>query len=282
LKPTFLDNDNNFMKNLSILFCLLFFIAPSQRVPAATPSLAYDGKTVFLSAENGSLDQVLQLFRQQTGLEYDIPAELRAQRLPLVEIKGLTVKDALLKVLEGTNYDYILMAVPDNPGKIARLMITGKSTKISAAAPNRAGGFTQRINQPAPVVEDPFGGNGDAGDEDGANAQSEPSENMPAQGAVPVQPGAQPGTSSPTQPALVRPLQQATPMQQQQQLGQPLQPFSQPLQQQQQLGQPLQQQLGQPLQQQQLGQPLPQQPGQPQVQQPFPPNNNQNNRRSPF
>jgi hypothetical protein len=105
---------------------------------------------------------------------------------------------------------------------------------------------------------------------------------MPAQGAVPVQPGAQPGTSSPTQPALVRPLQQATPMQQQQQLGQPLQPFSQPLQQQQQLGQPLQQQLGQPLQQQQLGQPLPQQPGQPQVQQPFPPNNNQNNRRSPF
>jgi len=157
-------------------------------LPAAAPSLAYDGKTVILSAENGSLDQVLQLFKQQTGLEYDVPAELRAQRLPLVEIKGLTVKDALLKVLEGTNYDYILMAVPDNPGKIARLMITGKSTKMAAPAPNRAGAFTQRMNQPAPVGEDPFGANTEVVDED-ANAQNEPSENMPAQGAAPAQPG---------------------------------------------------------------------------------------------
>jgi hypothetical protein len=233
-------------------------------MPAATPSLAYDGKTVILSAENGSLDQVLQLFKQQTGLDYDIPAELRAQRLPLVEIKGLTVKDALLKVLEGTNYDYILMAVPDNPGKIARLMITGKSTKMAAPAPNRAGAFTQRMNQPAPVGEDPFGANTEVVDEDAANAQNEPSDNVPAQGAVPGQPGAQPGGPSPTQPAVVHPLQQVSPMQQQQQIGQPLQPF------------------GQPTPQQQLGQPLPQQQSQPQVQQPFPPNGNQNNRRSPF
>jgi hypothetical protein len=273
------------MKNLSFIICLLIFVTMSQSLPAATPSLAYDGKTVILSAENGSLEQVLQLFKQQTGLEYDVPAELKAQRLPLVEIKGLTVKDALLKVLEGTNYDYILMAVPDNPGKIARLMITGKSTKMATPPANRAGAFTQRMNQPAQVVEDPFGGNGEGGDEDSSNAQNEPSENMPAQGVAPVPPGAQPGTPSPTQPAVVHPLQQVSPLQQQQQIGQPLQPFGQPQlqqQQQQQLGQPLQQQLGQPLQQQQLGQPLSPQPTQPQVQQPFPPNSNQNNRRSPF
>jgi hypothetical protein len=59
-------------------------------------------------------------------------------------------------------------------------------------------------------------------------------------------------------------------LEQQQQLGQPLQPFGQPRQQQQQLGQPLQQQLDQPLQQQQLGQPLTQHPGQPEMQQSFP------------
>src|SRR5437016_9052559 len=146
------------MKPLSLTFCFLALIFLRQNMEAATPLVSYDGNAVSLSAENGSYGQVLELFKQQTGLEYEIPAELKMERLPLVEIMGLSVKAALLKVLEGSNYDYILVAAPTDPEKISKLLITGKSTKIAATGGTpRPSAFNRRMNHPV-VVEDPFGG----------------------------------------------------------------------------------------------------------------------------
>src|SRR5437773_2877342 len=145
------------MKPHSLTFCFLAVILLGQSVKAATPLVSYDGNAVSLSAENGSFGQVLELFKQQTGLEYEIPLELKTERLPLVEIKGLSVKAALLKVLEGSNYDYILVAAPTDPERITKLLITGKSTKIAATTGTPGPSpFNRRMNPQ--VVEDPFGG----------------------------------------------------------------------------------------------------------------------------
>src|SRR5438034_3232590 len=243
------------MKLHFFTICFLALILSSQRVKAAAPSVSYDGNVVSLSAENGSFGQVLELFKQQTGLEYEIPPEMRTERLPLLEIKGLSVKAALLKVLEGCNYDYILVAGPANPEKTSRLLITGKSTKIAAtASAPGASTFNRRMNQP--VVEDPFGGTGEVNFEDAGNVQNDPGmENVP-QGAVPAQPGVQPGAILPGQANPGQPMQQPGVLPQQQ-LGQPLQP-----------GQAPQQQPGQPS-------------VQPQVLQPFSANTRENDRRSP-
>ena len=244
------------MKLHFFTICFLALILSSQRVKAAAPSVSYDGNVVSLSAENGSFGQVLELFKQQTGLEYEIPPEMRTERLPLLEIKGLSVKAALLKVLEGCNYDYILVAGPANPEKTSRLLITGKSTKIAAtASAPGASTFNRRMNQP--VVEDPFGGTGEVNFEDAGNVQNDPGmENVP-QGAVPAQPGVQPGAILPGQANPGQPMQQPGVLPQQQ-LGQPLQP-----------GQAPQQQPGQPS-------------VQPQVLQPFSANTRENDRRSPY
>ena len=240
------------MKPQSLTFCFLALILSSQNVKAAAPSVSYDGNAVSLSAENGSFGQVLDLFKQQIGLEYEIPPELSTERLPLLEIKGLSVKAALLKVLEGSNYDYILVAAPGNPEKISKLLITAKSTKIAGTiSSSGASPFNRRMNHQ--VVEDPFGGSAEANYEDAVNAQND-LENSP-QGVVPTQPVAQPGTALPGQPNPVQPMQ---PGMLPQQPGQPLQP-----------GQAPQQQPGQPL-------------VQPQVVQPFPPPVNQNDRHSPY
>ena len=263
------------MKLHSFTICFLALILSSQRVKAAAPSVSYDGNVVSLSAENGSFGQVLELFKQQTGLEYEIPPEMRTERLPLLEIKGLSVKAALLKVLEGCNYDYILVAGPANPEKTSRLLITGKSTKIAAtASAPGASTFNRRMNQP--VVEDPFGGTGEVNFEDAGNVQNDPAMNNPGaenlpQGAVPTQPGVQPGAILPGQANPGQPMQQPGVLPQQQ-LGQPLQP-----------GQAPQQQPGQPLQPGQVPQQQPGQPSvQPQVLQPFPANTKENDRRSPY
>jgi len=185
------------MKPQSLTFCFLALILSSQNVKAAAPSVSYDGNAVSLSAENGSFGQVLDLFKQQIGLEYEIPPELSTERLPLLEIKGLSVKAALLKVLEGSNYDYILVAAPGNPEKISKLLITAKSTKIAGTiSSSGASPFNRRMNHQ--VVEDPFGGSAEANYEDAVNAQND-LENSP-QGVVPGQPVDQPGAALRGQP----------------------------------------------------------------------------------
>ncbi len=188
---------------------------------AAAPALSYNGSTLSLTAENQTFAQIMGLLQQQTGLQYELPGELSGVRLPLVEIKNLSVKDALLKVLEGSNYDYILVAEPNQPGQVRRLLVTGRSSKVTAAA----GAF--RGNRGP--IEDPFGGGVETNFEDNSNVQPpepppnavQPGQNPPVQGFNP-QPGVQPvpGNQNPPQPGTVFPQQQGQPQ------PQGLQPFN--------------------------------------------------------
>jgi len=182
------------MKMISCIGLLaLCAVGPTH---AAAPTLSFDGRTLSLSAENQTFGQVMGLFQRQLGLEIDIPGDLSGLRLPLVEVRNLSMREALLKVLEGSNYDYILVAVPEQPDRVKRLVVPGKSSKVSAAAT-----AFRSTNRP---LEDPFGGGVETTFEDNANVQPEPvpnapAQNPPAQGLVPGQPGVQPGLVQPGQ-----------------------------------------------------------------------------------
>jgi hypothetical protein len=182
------------MKMISCIGLLaLCAVGPTH---AAAPTLSFDGRTLSLSAENQTFGQVMGLFQRQLGLEIDIPGDLSGLRLPLVEVRNLSMREALLKVLEGSNYDYILVAVPEQPDRVKRLVVPGKSSKVSAAAT-----AFRSTNRP---LEDPFGGGVETTFEDNANVQPEPvpnapAQNPPAQGLVPGQPGVLPGVVQPGQ-----------------------------------------------------------------------------------
>ena len=205
------------MKTISCIGLLVMF-ASLETAQAAAPTLSFDGRTLSVSAENQTFGQVMGLFQRQMGLEIDIPGDLSGLRLPLVEIRNLSMREALLKVLEGSNYDYILVAAPEQPDRVRKLVVPGKSSKVSAAAT-----AFRSTNRP---LEDPFGGGVETTFEDNANVQPEPvpaapGQNPPVQGLVPGQPGVQPGVqpvpANPNQPVGVAP-QQAQP--------QGLQPFN--------------------------------------------------------
>ena len=230
------------MKLMKMISCigLLALCAVVEPTHAAAPTLSFDGRTLSLSAENQTFGQVMGLFQRQLGLEIDIPGDLSGLRLPLVEVRNLSMREALLKVLEGSNYDYILVAAPDQPDRVRKLVVPGKSSKVSAAAT-----AFRSTNRP---LEDPFGGGVETSFEDNSNAQPEPvaggpilnppvqnpavqnpaaqnpaAQNPAAQGLIPGQPGVQPGLqpvpANPNQPIGVAP-QQAQP-----QVLQPYNPF---------------------------------------------------------
>jgi hypothetical protein len=252
------SSDNKDMKGRLPLFCVLLALGIAfNEATAASPSLSFDGRLVNASAKDTSFGQILEMFKQQTGLQYEGPPDFRSERLPQVEINGLSMRSALLTLFEGSNYDYILMAVPADPDKIAKVIVTGRSTKISSPTPFAASSaFPRRpVRQ---IAEDPFGGGGeemvdDASINEGA-VGNQPMENPAVPGVAPVQPGTplQPGALLPGQ---VNPAQ-ANP-------GQPYPPGMVP-----------QQQPGQLLIQPQVLQPLPGNGNNP--------SNNPNDQRSPF
>jgi hypothetical protein len=191
---------------------------------SAAPVVSYDGRNLSLTAENQSFGQVMNLLQQRTGLEFEIPSELQGLRLPMVEIQRLSVREALLKLLEGSNYDYILVAMPGDPDRIQKLLIPGKSSKISGVST-----AFRATNRPA--MEDPFGGGAETTAEDNSNASEPPVINAQPGQAQPGQPqqgapGVQPIPGNPTQP--IQPGSLVPQQQQQQQQNQPqgLQPFN--------------------------------------------------------
>jgi hypothetical protein len=229
-----------------VWFALLMILADIAPALAAAPTLSHDGQTMSLSAENQTFGQVMALFQRHMGLEIDIPGDLNGLRLPLVEVKNLSMREALLKVLEGSNYDYILVAVPGQPDRVRKLVVPAKSAKVSATAT-----AFRSTNRP---LEDPFGGGVETSFEDNSNMQPEPvpaapAQNPPVQSLVPNQPVGQPGMQPGLQPGMQPGVQQGV--------------------------QPVPANPNQP-----LG--VAPQQAQPQVLQPYNPFGNQNNRRSPY
>jgi hypothetical protein len=217
-----------------ITFCVSALVSLSRPV-AGAPAESASRSSLQIRVENRTYDQILQIFHQQTSLEYEVPPEFGRQRLPLVEINGLSPKDALMKILEGSNYDFILIGSPGNTGTVTRLIVTARSVhpRVSggSAMPAASASMNRRVNRQQ-IVEDPFGGDVDMGFDEG---NMEPmvvtpaQENPPPQAGGPGQQGPQPAGIVPQQqapPGQAQPLQQASPPGQQQQLGQPLSPMT--------------------------------------------------------
>ncbi len=239
-------------------FLFLILLIAFKEATAVGPSVSFDGQVVNLAAENGSFGQILEILKQQTGLEYDVPPDLKSERLPLVDIRGLSLRGALMKIFEGCNYDYILMGEPANPEKIAKVLVTGKSSKVVAASAAAAGSPSFPRRAARQVLEDPFSG--------GAEEQFDDSNINEGENANQPPPVENPSAPAPTQPGVQSPLGAPLPGQPNANPGQitPGQPYPPGL---------VPQQPGQPLIQPQVLQPVPGNTNNP---------NNPNDRRSPF
>lgn len=113
---------------------LVLAAAMIPRVATAQVNLSFDGSQVNLTASNESYGSILDLLGSHTGMEVEIPNELKSERIPVLEIRGLGVKDAVLKIMEGSGFDYFLMARAGRPDSLARLIVSGKSRKIAPPA----------------------------------------------------------------------------------------------------------------------------------------------------
>ena len=115
-------------------------VAMIPRPAAAQVNLSFDGSQVNLTAANESYGNILNLLGRHTGLEMEIPNELKTKRVPLLEIRGLGVKAAVLKIMEGSGFDYFLLARAGRPDTLARLIVVRQIQEDRTADPAQSSG----------------------------------------------------------------------------------------------------------------------------------------------
>ena len=122
------------MSKILWILSLVLVAATLQQPVAGQVNLSFDGGQVNLTASNESYGNILDLLGRHTGMEVEIPDELKSRRVPLLEIRGLGVKATVLKIMEGSGFDYFLLARAGRPDSLSRLIVAGKSKKIAPQA----------------------------------------------------------------------------------------------------------------------------------------------------
>lgn len=99
--------------------------APPAPEPPKVTVTFQDGK-LRLSSEKGSLADVLNEVRAQTGAEIAIPAGAEQERV-VATIGPTNPRDALSQLLNGSRYNFIIVGTDADPNQLERVVLTPKA-----------------------------------------------------------------------------------------------------------------------------------------------------------
>ena len=102
---------------------------------ASQPLVTYMNGKLTIKASNASLAECLRAISAQTGIVIDFPAGSGGDRIYLREGPG-TVRQVLANLLNGSDFNYVILGSPDSPDKLTRVVLAraGQATDFSPAA----------------------------------------------------------------------------------------------------------------------------------------------------
>jgi hypothetical protein len=231
---------------------------PEQQ-PAMPPQVSYLNGQLTIQSQNSTLGDILSAVRRVTGAQVEAPAGFGGERVATRLGPG-PAREVVTALLQGSKFGYIVMASPQDPNGVQRILLTGAQSGPAGGASTSAAANVPR-SAPMPVRVSPDV----TPDEDEAPTAEmpppPPAASEPPPGVAPGQPGipGQPGVAGPGQNGMpqgapgqpIYPGFQGNPADQQLQQNNPNQPKSpeqllqelqrlriQRMQQQQQNGQP--------------------------------------------
>ena len=99
---------------------------PAQTVPPAPIAQVSDGK-LLINASGQDFATVLESVRSATGFIVEMPSSVDAEPV-FLNIGPTSVADALVALLSGTNYNYIIVGSERNPQVVKRLVLTERTS----------------------------------------------------------------------------------------------------------------------------------------------------------
>ncbi len=103
-----------------------------QELPPVAPTVTYRGGLLTIIAQNSTLFDILTGVRKATGAAVDAPAASAGERVAARLGPGRP-RDVLTALLNGSQFDYILLGSPQDPGGVRRLILSPRSGSGAAA-----------------------------------------------------------------------------------------------------------------------------------------------------
>ena len=217
-----------------------------EQMPPQPPRVTFRNGLLSIHADNSTMADVMSAVRRATGASLDLPASAAGERV-VSDLGPAAPNDVLVKLLDGSRFDYVILQSPQNPSLVQFILLHEKGAPTTLAA----GATPQPIfnqPQPEPPAEVPE-------DQVEAPAQEIPDQAVPAQDQQ-QQPAAEGQQQPKTPEQLLEELKQMQRQQQQQPQQPPGQVPPQPEQPQQE--QPQAQQPDNPQAPQMMDTPIPQ------------------------
>ena len=130
------------------------YAPPPPAQPVSRVDIHFANGRLSISAEHASLDQILKEIQRQTGTEITVPPGA-AQEQIVTQIGPLPIREALVSLLNGSRFNFIMVDSEREPGKLKSVILSyrgngGVSQPAIAAPPPPV---TQSEPEPQPVPE---------------------------------------------------------------------------------------------------------------------------------
>lgn len=125
------------------------------RADNAIAPVAWDGAKLSVHFENSSISQILSSVASVTGMQVSVDPSVSGYQ-ESVSFKNLSLHDAVLKILDGSEIDYIVVGDPKSPQRVSKVFLLGFSPKGSLNQPPGNNPVSQgaQYQQPNPYVVD--------------------------------------------------------------------------------------------------------------------------------
>ncbi len=129
---------------------------PLPQLPESAPQVTYQNGLLTILAQNATLGEILMQVKKLTGASIDLPANGAPERV-VTEIGPGAPRDVLAVLLNGTQFNYVMLGSASNPLGVESILLTPKpgSGEVQATG----GGFQQNaqaMNAAVPQPVQPF------------------------------------------------------------------------------------------------------------------------------
>ncbi len=119
-------------------------LTPEQMAPTP-PHVTYQNGLLTIDATNSTLSQVLRSVQAQTGASIEMPSSAANDRV-MMQLGPGRPRDVLNTLLNGSKFNYIILGMTDDPGRVQRVILTTRQN--APAAVNTAQNNGQEQLQP--------------------------------------------------------------------------------------------------------------------------------------
>jgi hypothetical protein len=94
-----------------------------EQLPPRAPEVEWDGKQLSIDADNSTLYAIMVAVRSRLGVNIEVPGSAASERVT-VRLGPAPAREVLSALLEGSNYNYIIMARESNRNEIQSMTLT--------------------------------------------------------------------------------------------------------------------------------------------------------------